>query len=126
MIKVYRTQIDVVYTTGTGVLNADDPIVAAFAEYCDGSLTYFSQHPDSALIQTHLAGGHRAVLLVAEQIILAEGLVRTPLCQVSTLPLLSANPASFQENIVPVLAAVAAAWALNLPLDLLHNGLQTY
>ena len=126
LIKVYRTQIDVVYTTGTGVLNADDPIVAAFAEYCDGSLTYFSQHPGSTLIQTHLAGGHRAVLLVAEQIILAEGLVRTPLCQVSTLPLLSANPASFQENIVPVLAAVAAAWALNLPLDLLHNGLQTY
>jgi cyanophycin synthetase len=126
LIKIYRTQIDVICQTGTGVLNADDPNVAAIAEYCEGLLTYFSQDPQGALITAHLAAGKRAVLLDSDEIVLAQGEQRTLLCSVATLPVLSASQAARHENMVPVLASVAAAWALNLPLDLIRSGLRSY
>ena len=109
-----------------GVLNADDPNVAAIAEYCEGLLTYFSQDPQGALITAHLAAGKRAVLLDSDEIVLAQGEQRTLLCSVATLPVLSASQAARHENMVPVLASVAAAWALNLPLDLIRSGLRSF
>jgi cyanophycin synthetase len=126
LIKIFRTQIDVICQTGTGVLNADDPNVAAIAEYCEGLLTYFSQDPQGALITAHLAAGKRAVLLDSDEIVLAQGEQRTLLCSVVTLPVLSASQAARHENMVPVLASVAAAWALNLPLELIRSGLRSY
>jgi cyanophycin synthetase len=125
LIKIYRTQIDVVCTSGTGVLNADDTNVAAIAEFCKGSLMLFSQNPESTLIEAHLAEGRRAVLLDAGHIVLAEGTQRTVLSKVSELsPLLQRGP-KHQEDTVAVLACVAAAWALNLPLDLIRQGLRS-
>ena len=126
LIKIYRTQIDVVCTSGTGVLNADDVNVAAIAEFCKGSLMLFSQDPASTLIQAHLAEDKRAVLLDAGEIILAQGTQRTPLCTTSELPVLGLNGTGIQDNTVAVLASVAAAWALNLPLDRIHSGLRSY
>lgn len=126
LIKIYRTQIDVVCTSGTGVLNADDVNVAAIAEFCKGSLMLFSQDPASTLIQAHLAEGKRAVLLDAGEIILAQGTQRTPLCTTSELPVLGLNGTGIQDNTIAVLASVAAAWALNLPLDRIHSGLRSY
>jgi cyanophycin synthetase len=126
LIKIYRTQIDVVCASGTGVLNADDVNAAAIAEFCKGSLMLFSQDPNSSLIQTHLAENKRAVLLDAGQIVLAQGAQRTLLCKVSELPVLGLNQAGGEDNSVAVLASVAAAWALNLSLDLIRSGLRSY
>ena len=126
LIKIYRTQIDVVCAGGTGVLNADDVNVAAIAEYCDGSLILFSQDPQSALIQAHLAHDKRAVLLDAGQIVLAHGKLHTPLCNMSELSVLGRDRSAGQNNTVAVLASAAAAWALNLPLELIRSGLRSY
>jgi cyanophycin synthetase len=126
LIKIYRTQIDVVCTSGTGILNADDANVAAIAEYCKGALILFGQQPDSTVIQAHLAAGQRAVVLDAGQIVLTQGAQRTPLCHASELPVLAPHFADVQGATVAVLASVAAAWALNLPLDLLRSGLRSY
>jgi cyanophycin synthetase len=126
LIKIYRTQIDVVCTGGTGVLNADDVNVAAIAEYCDGSLILFSQDPQSALIQAHLADDKRAVLLDAGQIVLAHGTLHTPLCNMSELSVLGRDRSAGQNNTVAVLACAAAAWALNLPEELIRSGLRSY
>ena len=118
--------VDVVCPTGTGVLNADDPNVVAIAEYCKGAVTFFGQNPQAEIIQTHLAKGQRAVLLDSEQVVLAEGSTRTTLCALSAIPVLNANESSRQTNLAPILASVAGAWALNLPLELIRSGLQTY
>lgn len=126
LIKVFRTQIDVVCKSGTGILNADDVNVAAIAKYCDGSLIFFSQDPYSALLQTQIADEKRAVFLDKDQIILAHGKLRTFLCDVTELPILSSGSTASQENTVAVLATVAAAWALNLPLALMRCGLRSY
>ena len=126
LIKIYRTQIDVVCASGTGVLNADDVNVAAITEFCKSSLIFFSQEPSSAVIQAHLAEDKWAVLLESGQIVLAQGKLRTPLCKTSELPVLVGQQAASQDNTVAVLASVAAAWALNLPLDLIRSGLRSY
>ena len=86
----------------------------------------FSQDPSSSLIQTHLAEDKRAVLLEAGEIVLAHGTQRTFLCKVSELPVLELKQAGSQDNNVAVLASAAAAWALNLPLDLIRSGLRSY
>jgi cyanophycin synthetase len=126
LIKIYRTQIDVVCASGTGVLNADDVNTAAITEFCNSSLIFFSQDPSSAVIQAHLAEDKWAVLLESGQIVLAQGKLRTPLCKTSELPILVGQHAAAQDNTVAVLASVAAAWALNLPLELIRSGLRSY
>src|SRR5512135_737675 len=61
--NVLRTQVDVVLDDGAAVLNADDPLVAPMAEYCDGEVIYFAQRENSDLLQAHLKKGGRAVVL---------------------------------------------------------------
>ncbi|MEY4427775.1 MAG: cyanophycin synthetase, partial [Pseudomonadota bacterium] len=46
LFKVLRTQIDVVLDQGTGVLNADDALLADMAELCDGSVLLYTTQPD--------------------------------------------------------------------------------
>jgi len=126
LLKIYRTQIDVVYASGVGILNADDVNVATLAQYCDGSVIFFSRDQNSIVIQTHLAEENRAVLLDDDQIILAQGTARTHFCNMSDLPAWAVDHSNAQEAMIAVLASVAAAWALNLPVDLIRSGLKSY
>ncbi len=124
LIKIYRTQIDVVLPNGTGVLNADDPNVVAIAEFCDGSVTFFSPDPHQPVIVAHLAQGHQAVIIEEGKIMLAEGVSRTALCDIAAVSITDKGLAT--EQISYVLAAVAAAWALNLPAALIQAGLEGF
>ena len=124
LIKIYRTQIDVVLPTGTGILNADDENVVAIAEFCDGSVTFFSPDPTQPVIVAHLAQGHRAVIVEQGKIVLAEGVSRTVLCDVAAVSI--TNQGRDIEQVRYVLAASAAAWALKLPAALIQAGLEGY
>jgi cyanophycin synthetase len=124
LIKIYRTQIDVVFPTGTGVLNADDPNVVAIAEFCDGSVTFFSPDPKQPVVVAHLAEGHRAVIVEEGKIVLAEGVSRTVLCDVDAISL--TDQGRDTEQVRYVLAATAAAWALKLPTALIQAGLEGF
>jgi cyanophycin synthetase len=124
LIKIYRTQIDVVLPTGTGVLNADDPNVVAIAEFCDGSVTFFSPDPKQPVIVAHLAEGHRAVTVEAGKIVLAQGVARTILCDVDAVSVTDLGRDT--EQVRYVLAAAAAAWALKLPAELIQAGLEGF
>lgn len=124
LIKIYRTQIDVVLPTGTGILNADDPNVVAIAEFCDGSVTYFSPDPKQPVIVAHLAEGHRAVIVEDGKIVLAEGEVRTILCDIDAISITDLGRDT--EQVRYVLAATAAAWALKLPATLIQAGLEGF
>ena len=114
--NVIRTQVDVVLEGGVAILNADDPLVAALAEYCDGDVLYFSSHSGDDLIKTHLQNAGRSVLVSDGYIVLAEGDKREKL-----LALPSDHGAADA-----VLAAVAAAWALEIPSELIQAGLSTF
>ncbi len=124
LIKVYRTQIDVVLPTGSGVLNADDSRVADLAQYCDGAVIYYTLNPQSQVVTDHLTAGKRAVLVENGRLTLAEGTTKVALCEVAAIPAIGAGLEALR--IQNVLATAAAAWALGLSTELIEAGLLSY
>jgi cyanophycin synthetase len=109
---------------GYAVLNAEDPLVAAMAEKCPGKVTFFATNAQHEVVVAHRASGGRAVLARDGQIVLAEGANETILTSLDCVPLTHGGRITFQvEN---TLAAVAGAWCLGLPLDLLRDGVETF
>ncbi|WP_395823556.1 cyanophycin synthetase [Collimonas sp.] len=124
MVKVTRAQVDVVLPTGVAVLNAADPLVAPLASLCDGEVIFFGTDAAPAVIAEHLAQDKRAVFVRNDQIMLAIGNNETLLADITTVPLIARSKEQFQlEN---VLAAVAAAWALDISHDLIRAGIETF
>lgn len=122
LFKVMRTQIDVVLPGGTGVLNADDATAASLAELCDGEVIFFSRDPATPRVAEHRAKGGRAVVLRDSQVVLSSAMAEMPLVALEQIPLLQESAG----NLVAVLAALAAGWALGLSADLLRAGIETY
>jgi cyanophycin synthetase len=122
--NVLRTQVDVVLSTGVAVLNADDALVAAMAEYCDGEVIYFSRSAASDLIVNHLQQRGRAVLVKEGGIVLCAGDIQSEVIALNQLTVLhdAADPVQMDS----VLAAVAAAWALGITPELMRAGLATF
>ncbi|CDG84284.1 cyanophycin synthetase [Janthinobacterium agaricidamnosum] len=120
LYKVVRTQIDVVLPGGAAVLNAADQEVAGLAELSDGAVIFYGLDPRLEAIATQLADGGRAVFLRDGHIVLAHGANQTALPGLAQLkPAIAADPES-------VLAAVAAAWALDVAPELIGAGLRSF
>jgi cyanophycin synthetase len=122
--KVLRTQVDVVLPNGFSVLNADDEAVTKMAELSDGEVIFFSKYGPSEHTKKHLQNGGRAIFTENNMIILATGNDQYPLISTANIPLLQAS--SKTNTLESILAAVAAAWSLNTPKDIIAAGLQTY
>lgn len=124
MTKVKRCVVDIVLPGGTAVLNADDPLVVGMAEYCKGSVLFFSKNATNATLTAHRAGGGRVVFVQDEAIHLAEGDTERRLCASSDVSLpMSGHFAFHLEN---VLAAIGAAWASGLSDASIAAGLRSY
>ncbi|HCW16630.1 MAG TPA: cyanophycin synthetase, partial [Achromobacter sp.] len=124
MFNVFRTQVDVVLPTGAAVLNARDPRVVEMAELCDGAVIFFGIDPALPAIAAHLQQDGRAVFVRDGSIILAQGAREERLADVAAIPLTHGGRVAFQvEN---VLAAVGAAWALDIPVELIRAGIETF
>jgi cyanophycin synthetase len=125
--KVYttlRTQIDVVLPGGAAILNADDERVAEMAELSDGEVVFFGLNPELSTLAEHRKKNGRCVFIRHGWVILANGMNEQPLVQFEEVPMTRpGTPAYCIEN---MLAAVAAAWALNLPPDLIRTGIATF
>lgn len=122
MFTVLRTQIDVVLPSGSGVLNADDAKVVEMAELCDGEVVFFSTAADNAAIREHRAKGGRAVFVRDGRIVLARSGDEKSLAELEAIPLLAEKP----DETPNVLAALAAAWALNIDFALIKSGALTF
>lgn len=124
MFKVKRSGVDVVMPTGTAVLNAADPLVAEMAKLCAGSVVFFALDPEHPVIVEQRENGQRAVLLKNGQITLCDGAHEQTLMNAEEIPCTQRGRVGFQiEN---VLAAVAAAWHLNISLTTMHHGLMQF
>ena len=120
MFNVVRTQIDVIMPSGVAVLNADNPRIVELAGLCDGKVIFYSEDHHGATIVEQRARGERAVFLRNSCIVLADGETETALVPLASLkPNKAAQPAN-------VMAAVAAAWALNISPELIEAGLRTF
>ncbi|MDQ1834575.1 cyanophycin synthetase [Massilia scottii] len=120
MTNVMRTQVDVILPHGAAVLNGADERVAALAELCDGRVIFYALDPALPVIVAHRAAGERAVFMRGQEVVLGDGAQETVLFQMSTL---KPGTARYPET---VLAAVAAAWALDVPAALIGAGLRTF
>jgi cyanophycin synthetase len=124
LARVKRTVAQAVAPTGNAVLNAADPLVAAMAGHCPGSVIYFARDPDQPLLTAHHAGGGRTVFVRDGSIVWAQASNEEVLIALDRVPLTHGGRVSFQvEN---VLAVAAAAWALDLPTEVVRNGLASF
>ncbi|HEY4073631.1 MAG TPA: cyanophycin synthetase [Herbaspirillum sp.] len=124
LTKVTRTQVDVVLPTGAAVLNAEDERVAELASLCDGEVIFFALDGNNAVLRAHLTEGGRAVFVRDGQIILAGSGGETVLIGNVTIPVMSSQKTTLY--IVNVLAAIGAAWALDIPLKLIRVGVEAF
>jgi cyanophycin synthetase len=108
---------------GTAVLNAADPVVAAMAGSCPGSITFFASDRRHPIIATHRAQGHRVVFAEDDTIVAAEGSFEHRIA-LTQIPITRHGIIAFQvEN---AMAAIAACWALDLDWDTIHTGLGSF
>jgi len=114
MAHVLRTQIDVVLGDGVAVLNADDPLVLAMAEHADGEVMLYARDGANAAIAESLARGARAVFLEGDALVFASGSEHH---RHLLAPCVNAGDC---------LPAAAAAWALEIPFDLIVGAIIGY
>ena len=122
--STYRTQVDVVLPGGHAVLNAEDELVADFAELCDGEVIFFACDAANPVLAAHLAAGKRGVTVVDKRIVLRAGSDEIRLCRLIDAPYI--GKARSPKKIANVLAGVAAGWALGLSQDVLTTGVKTF
>ena len=124
MTKVLRTQVDVVLDGGAAVLNAADPQVADLAPLCDGDVVLYAQDASLPAIVEHRARDHgRAVVVRNNRVVLATGSAEHVL---GTLSELTFGRNAIMPDTDALLAAVGAAWALDIAPDLIGAGIKTF
>jgi cyanophycin synthetase len=124
LARVKRVIVEAVDPGGHAVLKADDPLVVAMAEYCPGRVVYFCRDREHPVVVQHRRAGGRAVLEREGLVFIAEGAQDIPVIQVTEIPLTRSGRLAFQvEN---VLASVAAAHCLGVPLENIQECLRTF
>lgn len=124
MFKVMRSQVDVVLSDGVAVLNAAVPAIVEMAGLCDGEVIFYAADPAQAAIAAHMGNGGRAVFMRQGKVVLATGASEVFLPGLDKLTLWQGRHAPTAED--SVLAAIAAAWALGIPLNLIGAGIEAF
>ena len=129
VFNVMRTQVDVVLNDGVAVLNAEDPMVVQMASLCDGEVIFFSHDSQSSVILDHLKADGRAVVLEQDNLVLVTGSKKVVLTRLPAIPLLNNDFEFVQDKrskTQQVLAAIAAAWALDISPALIQAGIEAF
>jgi cyanophycin synthetase len=124
LARVKRVVIESVAADGYGVLNADDPLTVAMAEYCPGQVIYFGMDRSARPLALHLAGGGKAAFFRNGDLVLAQGSEETVLVRAADIPATYNGLIPFQ--IQNSLAAAAACWGAGVALESISLGLRTF
>ncbi|VWX58148.1 Cyanophycin synthetase [Burkholderiales bacterium 8X] len=124
MVRVLRTQVDVVLPEGTAVLNATDMRVAGLAPLCDGGVILYSVDPHAEALIRHQNSGGKAVLVRQDRVVLASGSSESFLPGLGRLTIWRATHAGIDLDVL--LAAIAAGWAMGIPLGLIGAGAEAF
>jgi cyanophycin synthetase len=128
LAAVKQVVVEAVPRSGTAVLNADDPLVAAMGRHCSGSVIYFSMDPENEMIRRQASRGRRAVTVEpgrnGDMIVLRQGRKNLPLVWTHLLPATFEGRA--RMNVQNALAAAAATWAAGAHLHDVRQGLRTF
>jgi cyanophycin synthetase len=111
-------------SSGTLILNADDPLLVERSSAIRSRLSWFSLAPTSPVVALHLERGGTAVVVDEEMVVLAEADRRTPLVSVAEIPITFRGTAVF--NVANALAAAAAGAALGIHPGTLSSALRRF
>ena len=126
MFKVMRSQVDVVLPGGAAVLNADDPRVAEMKSLCDGEVIFYSTDPDTPALAAHRAENGRALFVRQDQVVLVSRNAETILPGLGRLTSWRERHQHSGLSEHSLLAAIGAAWALDIPLNLIGAGMEAF
>lgn len=130
LVKVLRTQVDVVTASGVAVLNAADPRIADMASLCDGEVIFYARDGGNEALVAHRATGGRGVFLRDGWAVLAAGSAETVCANVDhasrrfAVPPHAAKPVADPAEVL--LASIASAWALGISHELMAAGIETF
>jgi cyanophycin synthetase len=124
LAKVKETIVRAVSPNGFAVLKASDPLVVPMAEHCPGSVIFFDRDSDHPVMAAHRAAKGRTVFVSGGEIVVAVGSRQIPVASVDKLPLTYGGRVGFQLD--NLLAATAALWGLNVPLDVIRSRLEDF
>lgn len=120
---VKRVIVQNVAPDGVAVLNAADPMSAKMASACMGSVTFFAHDISHPVMATHLAQGKRVIFVDSQFIVAKEGKFEQKIA-LSEVAITRNGSIGFQiEN---TMAAVAAAWALNIDWEIIRTGVGSF
>ncbi|OYU46668.1 MAG: cyanophycin synthetase [Burkholderiales bacterium PBB4] len=115
-----RVIVQNVSPSGTAVLNAVDPNVAAMASKARGAVTFFALDNHHPVMATHRAQGQSVIYVEDGQLVASKGGFEQRIA-LADIPITMGGSIGFQvEN---VMASVAAAWALAIPWETIRLGL---
>lgn len=124
LARVKRVCVESVAPSGCAVLNADDPLTAAMAEYCPGKVLFFARSIDNPVAAAHRAKGGKVVYVQNNCIMAAEGAWEARIALLDSVPLTFGGLIGFQvEN---AMSAAAAAWALGVPFEMIRHALESF
>jgi cyanophycin synthetase len=118
-----RVIVQNVADNGVAVLNAADPVVAAMAANTRGAVTFFAMDGSNPIVSMHRAQGQRVVFVEDGHLVAAHGKTEHKV-SLHEVPITRGGAIGFQvEN---VMAAVAAAWAVDISWDAIRAGLASF
>ena len=129
MFKVMRSQVDVVLPSGAAVLNAEEPGIVDMAELCDGEVIFYAASSaalTAPAVAAHREQGGRSVFLRQDQVVLATGNSESFLPGLGKLAAWHQRHAHAALSSSSLLAAIGAAWALGIPLNLIGAGMEAF
>jgi len=124
--NVFRTQVDLVLSYGVAVLNAEDPAVVEMAPLCDGEVIFYGVDGNAEAIVTARGEGKRTVYVKDGAIVLATGDKEEEVARLAKIAMLAKGAADQPGVLSNLLAAVAAAWALDVAPEMIRAGVKPY
>ena len=126
MYRVLRAQVDAVLTGGAAVLNASPPELAEMQTLCDGEVIFYSADLNAKALAAHREKDGRSLFVRQDQIVLATGASEAFLPGLGKLTAWRGKHQRRDISEQALLAAVGAAWALGIPLNLIGAGIEAF
>ncbi len=129
LAAIKRVIVEAVPRNGTGVLNADDELVAEMRSHCSGSVILFSMRENNPLVDRWVQRGRKAFVIQrqpdgAEMMVLREGRRSVDIVRIHLIPATFDGRA--RANVQNALAAAAAAHAAGAHVHDIRQGLRSF
>lgn len=116
--------IEAIKPDGYAVLNVDDSMIDYLSKRTEGRRILFSKEANNPVLLEHMGAGEKAVFLKENRIYIYDGAKKIPFMNIEEIPITFGG--MVECNIENSLAAISALCALDVSLDAIRAGLETF